>query len=66
MLITSPSGPCVVATLGVSAVSARKLRPLFGSPFTTSSDSGVAKSLRDVLIGVPARSSTRTAASSTA
>ncbi len=41
MLRTSPSGPCVTATLGVSVVRLRKLRPLFGKPLTVSASSAV-------------------------
>ena len=39
---SSPSGPCTIATLGVSNVRLMKLRPLFGRPVTAAASSGVA------------------------
>ena len=43
-LISSPSGPCTMATFGVSVVKLKMLRPLFGSPSTASAPSRVALS----------------------
>ena len=37
MLSASPSGPCEMDAPGVSSVSVMKLRPLLGTPSTTSS-----------------------------
>ncbi len=44
---SSPSGPWTMATLGVSRVRLRKLRPLLGSPSTTSGSIRVAASTRE-------------------
>ena len=44
MLISSPSGPCTMATLGVSVVKLKMLRPLLGSPSTASTPRRVALS----------------------